>query len=63
MKDNLVDRVLSWPGFISYRYQIADKPVVVKRPRWFFDQNGIMPEEVELRFVRPPEFAHLTHEQ
>jgi hypothetical protein len=63
VKDNLVDRVLNWPGVNSYRYQLADKPVVVKRPKWFFDDDGDMPEEVELRFVRPPEFAHLTHEQ
>ena len=63
VKDHLVDRVLNWPGFISYRYQLADKPVVVKRPKWFFNKSGSMPEEVELRFDRPPEFAHLTHEQ
>ncbi len=63
VNDNLVDRVLSWPGFCSYRYQLADTPVVVGRPKWFFSKSGSMPEEVELRFVRPPEHAHLTQDQ
>ena len=63
VKDHLVDKVFNWPGFNSLRYQLEDKPVVVKRPRWFFDPDGEMPEQVELRFKRPPEFAHLTQEQ
>ena len=62
-KDHLVDKVLNWPGFNSLLYQLNDKPVVVKRPKWFFDENGTMPDEAELRFVRPPEFAHLSHEE
>jgi len=63
VKDQLVDKVFSWPGVNSLSYQLKDKPMVVKRPKWFFDKAGDMPEEVQLRFVRPPEFAHLTHEQ
>jgi putative transposase len=63
VKDHLVDKALNWPGFNSLRYQLADKPVVVKRPSWFFDKNGELPEQVELSFKRPPEFAHLSHQQ
>ena len=63
VKDHLVDKVFNWPGFNSLRYQLQDKPVVVKRPKWFFDPEGEMPEQVELRFKRPPEFAHLSQEQ
>ncbi len=63
VQDNLVERVLSWPGFCSYRYQLADQPVLAQRPLRFFNKEGIMPEEVDLRFARPPEFDHLTHEQ
>ncbi len=37
--------------------------MVAKRPEWFFDEAGDMPEEVELHFVRPPEFAHLSQEE
>jgi len=63
VKDQLVDRVLHWPGFNSYRYQLAGKPVVLHRPRWFFDEGGDMPEVVELEFVRPPEFKDLSQQQ
>ena len=63
VKAHLVDRVLNWPGFNSYRYQLSNKPVVLHRPRWFFDKDGDMPEVVELEFVRPPEWAHLTQQQ
>ena len=63
VKDHLVDRVANWPGVNSYRYQLRDEPMVAKRPKWFFDEDGDMPDEVELRFVRPPEFAHLSQEE
>ena len=63
VKDHLVDRVLNWPGFNSLRYQLSGKPVVVERPKWFFDEDGDMPEQVELKFVRPPEFAHLSQQE
>ena len=63
VKDHLVDKVLNWPGANSLRYQLKDKPWVVKRPKWFFSEDGDMPEQVELRFVRPPQFAHLSQAQ
>jgi len=63
VKDHLVDTAANWPGLSSYRYQLADKPLVVKRPKRFFDPNGNMPELASLRFVRPPEFADMSHEE
>jgi hypothetical protein len=63
VKDHLVDKVFNWPGFNALRYLLEDKPVVAKRPKWFFDKDGELPEQVELRFERPPEFAHLSQEQ
>lgn len=60
VKDHLVDKVANWPGVNSLGYQLRDEPMVVQRPKWFFDQDGPLPEQVELRFVRPPEFAHLS---
>ena len=62
VKDHFVDRVHNWPGFCSYKYQLANRPAVAKRPGWFFDKVGNMPERVELVFKRPAEFTHLTHE-
>jgi len=62
VRQQLVDRVHNWPGVSSLRYQLSGKPVRVKRPKKFFRSNGRMPDEVELRFVPPPSFAHLEHD-
>jgi len=40
VKDHLVDGVFNWPGLNSLRYQLSGKPMVVKRPAWFFDKTG-----------------------
>lgn len=63
VKDHLVDRAHHWPGLCSYRYQLANRPLVATRPHWFFNKNGSMPERVELHFERPQEFAHLSDKQ
>ena len=63
VKAQLVDKVVHWPGINSLSFQLRGRPVVVKRPHWFFDKNGEMPDEVELRFARPPEFAELSQEE
>jgi hypothetical protein len=62
VKAQLVEKVGHWPGVNSLRCQLSDRPVVVKRPHWFFDKNGELPGEVQLRFARPPEFADLSQE-
>ena len=63
VKDHFVDRAHLWPGFCSYSAQLADQPVAADRPEWFFRELGNLPKHIELRFSRPLEFAHLSHEQ
>ena len=60
VRQQLVDKVHNWPGVSSLRYQLAGKPIRVARPKKFFRDNGEMPDEVELRFVPPPRWAHLS---
>jgi hypothetical protein len=62
VRQHLVDKVHAWPGVSSLRYQLSGRPIRVKRPKKFFRQDGTMPDEVELRFVPPPSFAHLEQE-
>ena len=62
-KDHLVDKVVHWPGVNSLSYQLSGKPMVATRPKWFFDEDGSMPQRAELHFARPPEFAHLSQKQ
>jgi hypothetical protein len=63
VRQHLVDKVSNWPGVNSLRYQLADRPIVVKRPRKFFRKDGELPDEVTLRFVPPPGWAHLARRQ
>ena len=63
VKDGLVDRAGLWPGATSLGYQLRDKELVVRRPHWYFDPEGKMPEEVRLKFVRPKGFEHLSQEE
>lgn len=63
VKDHLVDKVFNWPGVNSLRHQLSGTPMVVQRPSWFFDPEGKMPEQVEIHFKRPQQFAHLTEQQ
>lgn len=60
VRQGLVDKVMSWPGLCSLRYQLAGKEMRVKRPKHFFRDDGCLPDEVSLRFVPPPAFAHLS---
>jgi len=59
----LVDKVVHWPGASSLVAQLEDKPLKILRPKWFFRENGYMPKQVKLRFVRLPGFEHLTRKQ
>ena len=63
VRQQLVDKVHNWPGVSSLAYQLSGKPVRAKRPKKFFRKNGKMPAEVELRFVPPPGWAHLAHDE
>ena len=41
-----------WPGFTTADWRFGEK-YTFTRPDWFFDDNGHMPETVELILVRP----------
>jgi REP-associated tyrosine transposase len=53
----LVRRGRDWPGLWSDPAAIGGKPIVVRRPRTFFRENGYMPEEVELELTAPEGFT------
>jgi putative transposase len=47
-----------WPGFTTNCWRFGETRTF-KRPKWFFDQGGKMPEKVTLTLVRPPIFREL----
>jgi putative transposase len=53
----LVRRARKWPGLWSDPAFIAAEPLVFKRPRHFFRENGSLPEEAKLELVAPPAFG------
>jgi len=60
--DDLVDRVVDWPGACSIHATVSGRSKTVARPRGFFRERGRMPAEVELRAVRLPGFEHMSEE-
>ena len=59
---HLVERARQWPGVISLPEQFG-RPMVIKRPKTYFREDGPMPAEVELVFEKPPQFEHLSMEE
>lgn len=55
VKDGLVERVADWPGVNGYEALITGKPLRATRPRFFFAEDGELPEEVELYLRIPTE--------
>jgi len=55
--DNLVERVHHWPGAKLVKAMLQQEPLRAHRPAHFFQEDGLMPETVELRFVIPPELG------
>ena len=55
VKDGLVERVHHWPGVVTFAALRTGKRLGAKRPRFFFDRNGTMPEAVTLTFAIPKE--------
>jgi putative transposase len=53
----LVRHAMEWPGLWSDPSAIGGKPIVVRRPKIFFRENGYMPEEVELELTAPSGFS------
>src|SRR5690606_25365008 len=63
LEHHLVERAHHWPGASSLNAQLNDKTERIRRPHWFFDKDGCMPEWVELRYGRIPGFETLSHEE
>ncbi|MEO8899915.1 MAG: hypothetical protein ABI488_00025 [Polyangiaceae bacterium] len=53
----LVHSPFEWPGVISHRFH---EPQAVEMPDVFFDEDGDLPDEVDLEFVRPEIFRALS---
>lgn len=53
VQDFLVDRAWEWPGANGYRHLLQNKPMHARRPRYFFRDDGVMPEEVTLELTIP----------
>src|SRR5207244_8768355 len=58
--DDLVDRVVDWPGACSLAQTLSGRELRVKRPRGFFREDGPMPDHVVLRAERMEGFASLS---
>jgi putative transposase len=58
VKAGLVKWSRQWPGFTTADWRFGETRTF-KRPDWFFDDRGRMPEEVTLTLVRPPIFREL----
>ena len=48
-----------WPG-VNILPADLGRPIKVKKPRTFFRRGGPLPDEVELVFLPPPGFEHLS---
>ena len=59
----LVARAADWPGVTSLHAMLSGTTMKASRPRWFFDEEGSMPAEVELVLQRPPGFEELSQEE
>jgi hypothetical protein len=57
VKDLLVERATQWPGINSYRELLSGRAIHARRPRHFFRESGVMPAEVTLVLVIPPELG------
>lgn len=51
-----------WTGFTTYGWRFGETREF-KRPSWFFDGSGEMPETAELTLSRPPIYRQLDDEQ
>jgi putative transposase len=61
VKDGLVDRVHNWPGLDCLGSIQCDRPLVARRPKYFFREETPLPKVVTLHFVRPPGWEGLSH--
>jgi putative transposase len=57
VKDGLVEKVHHWPGPKFVKALLTDTPLKARRPRFFFSEDGTMPEQVELALRLPSHMA------
>jgi hypothetical protein len=57
VKDFLVDEVWQWPGMNGFRLLMQGGSMRARRPKHFFRDDGVMPAEVTLELVIPPELG------
>lgn len=62
VKAGLVKWGRLWPGFTTAGWKFGETRTF-RRPKWFFDRAGDMPEKVSLTLVRPRIFGALTDSQ
>ena len=60
VQHGLVPRAKAWPGAWSGPRHMGGAPIKVRRPAFFYDPDGDMPEEVEIRLTVPPCFAEMA---
>jgi hypothetical protein len=54
----LVKRARRWPGFTTMGWRFGETRTF-RRPAWFFDKSGSMPDEASLTLVRPSIYREL----
>ena len=57
IKAGLVARVDDWPGVSGFRSLLSGKPLHATRPKYFFSEDGVMPDEVTLYMTWPAELS------
>ena len=58
---HLVASIDEWPGASSWG-ALDGRVMELRRPGWFFDEKGPMPERVTMRYEVPPAFAGMSRE-
>ena len=61
VKHGLVPQSELWPGFTTFGWRFGESRTFA-RPKWFFDPDGRMPDEVSLTLARPPVYPELDDE-
>lgn len=56
VNDGLVEKVHHWPGPNFVHALLSGRTMKAKRPRHFFREDGLMPEEIELKVGLPDDF-------
>jgi len=62
VKDGLVKWSRLWPGFSTVGWRFGESRTF-RRPDWFFDEDGEMPERISLTLARPAIFVELSDDE